>query len=366
MRAKKVLAMILAGALCVSVFTGCGIDKNATAATMNDQTVSLGVANFYCRFEQASIEDYYKSMLGDSDNFWEQDLYGNGTTLAENTKESAMESLHEMYTLQANMSEYNVELTDEEKAAITEAATTFMEANDQASLEEMGAEQEIVEEVLTLYTIQTKMKAAIEAEADTNVTDEEANMRAYSRVAIEIDSYTDDSGETVEYTDEEKEEFRNTAQSMADEIAAGADLETVAEENGYEVTTGTYDNDDSSLDEELKDALDALKEGETSGVVESDTSLYIVRIDSDTDEEATESNRQTIIDTRKSDHYDEVLEGWQEDDGWKVNNSAVAKISFHNSLTQTDPNASTETESTETAVDSTEAVQSTESVESTQ
>lgn len=36
-------------------------------------------------------------------------------------------------------------------------------------------------------------------------------------------------------------------------------------------------------------------------------------------------------------------------DGWKVNKKNVAKISFKNSLTQQDPNASTETQtSTET------------------
>jgi foldase protein PrsA len=348
MRAKKVLATILAGALCVSMFTGCGINKSAAAATMNDQTVTLGVANFYCRFEQASVEDYYKSLIGDSDNFWEQDLYGNGTTLESNMVDSAMESLHEMYTLQANMSEYDVELTDDEKSAITEAATTFMESNDEESLNEMGAEQDIVEEVLTLYTIRNKMQAAIEAEVDTNVTDEEANMRAYSMVTIDTDTYQNDDGESEEYTDEEKADLKDMAQEMVDAVEADdATLETVAEEYGYDVSTGTYDADDSTLDEDVKDALDALKEGETSGVVETDSALYIVRIDSDTDEEATESNRETIISTRKSDHYDEVLEGWQENDGWKLNDSAIAKISFHNSLTQTDPNASTETEATE-------------------
>ena len=40
---------------------------------------------------------------------------------------------------------------------------------------------------------------------------------------------------------------------------------------------------------------------------------------------------------------------WQKKDGWKVNKKNVAKISFKNSLTQQDPNASTETQtSTET------------------
>lgn len=106
---------------------------------------------------------------------------------------------------------------------------------------------------------------------------------------------------------------------------------------------------DDSLDTSVKKALDDLKEGETSDVIETDSALYIVRLDSETDKDATEKNRQNIIDKRKSDHYNEVLEGWQKKDGWKVNKKNVAKISFKNSLTQQDPNASTETQtSTET------------------
>jgi foldase protein PrsA len=371
MRANKIISAILTGALCVSIFTGCGINKNATAATMNDQTVSLGVANFFCRFEQASIEDYYKSMLGSSsDDFWSQDFSGDGTTLESNMIDSAMESLHEMYTLQANMGEYNVELTDDDKAAITEAATAFLEANSEESLKEMGADQDVVEEVLTLYTIKSKMDAAIYAEVDTDVSDEEANMRAYSMVKVDTDTYEDEDGETVDYSDDEVEDIKANVQTMVDGLKEdGATLETAAEAAGYEVTTGTYDNDDDSLDEEVKDALDDLKEGETSGVVETDSACYVLRIDSDTDEDATESNRESIIETRKSDHYNEVIEAWQENDGWKINNKAIAKISFHNSLTLTDPNASTETEeATETVdySDTTESVDTTEAVGATE
>jgi foldase protein PrsA len=347
MRAKKVAAILLAVALCASAVTGCGIDKSASAATMGEQTITLGVANFFCRLEQASVEDYYKSMFGGGDDFWSTDLYSDGSTMEDNMKDSAMEELHEMYTLQAHQSDYDVALTDDEKSAITEAAKKFIESNDADTLKEMGADQEIVEEVLTLYTIREKMTTAIQDEADTNVTDEEANMRAYSMVEVATDSYQDDNGDTVEYTDDEKASLKSDVETMVEELTAGEDatLETVAAAHGYEVTTETYASDDSTLDEEVKNALDALKEGETSGVVETDSALYVVRIDKDTDEEATESNRESIIETRKSDHYDEVLEGWQKDDGWKVNDKAVAKISFHNSLTQQDPNASTETES---------------------
>ena len=348
MKAKKIMALILAGALCASAFTGCGINKNATAATMKDQTVTMGVANFLCRFEQASMEDLYKLYLGDSsDNIWARDLAGNGTTLEESTKTQALEELHEMYTLQQHMSDYNVEITDDDKAAITEAAKKFMDANSKEALDEMGATQDIVEEILTLYTVKEKMKTAIEADADTNVSDEEANMRAYSMVTLDISDSSDDA-------DKNKE----TAKKMEEALKAdGATLDKVAEDNGQKVTTGTYDADNDTLDEAVKKALDGLKEGETSGLIETDDKAYFVRIDKDTDADATEKNRTSIINQRKDDLYQEVLSGWQEDDNWKVDEKAVEKIEFKNSFTQQDPNASTE---------STESTPSTENVESTQ
>ena len=57
-----------------------------------------------------------------------------------------------------------------------------MEDNSKDAINALGATQEIVEEYLTLETIQSKMKAAIVAGADTNVTDEEAKTGAYSYV----------------------------------------------------------------------------------------------------------------------------------------------------------------------------------------
>lgn len=348
MKAKKVLALILACALCVSAFTGCGINKNAAAATMKDQTVTMGVANFLCRFEQASMEDMYKMYLGDSsDNIWARDLTGNGTTLEESTKSQALEELHEMYTLQQHMSDYKVELTADDQAAIKEAAEKFMSANSHEALDEMGATEDIVEEILTLYTIKSKMKTVIGADADTNVSDEEANMRAYSMVSLDISEGSKDADANKKTADQMEEALKED----------GATLDKVAEDHDQKVTTGTYDADNDTLDEEVKKALDGLKEGETSGLIETDDKAYFVRIDEDTDEDATEKNRTSIINQRKDDLYQKVLSGWQENDNWKVDEKEVKKIEFKNSLTHQDPNASTE---------STESAASTENVESTQ
>ena len=96
--------------------------------------------------------------------------------------------------------------------------------------------------------------------------------------------------------------------------------------------------------------MDALKEGEVSKLVETDSAYYFVRIDADTDKEATEKNKESIIAEREGKLYSDVLDGWQKDDGWTVDKDVLAKIDFHHILTQTDPNAkeSEKTENTET------------------
>ena len=92
----------------MSALTGCGgIDKSATIATAGDTQVSLGMVNFYCRLQQATYEDIYKMYLG-SDDVWTMDPYGSGTNMQDSGKESALDDLHEMYTLQAHMGDYGV------------------------------------------------------------------------------------------------------------------------------------------------------------------------------------------------------------------------------------------------------------------
>lgn len=152
----------------------------------------------------------------------------------------------------------------------------------------MTADEDTVEELLTLYTIRSKMQKAIEAEADTNVTDEEANERGYTMMTISTTSHQDDSGNTVEYTDDEKKQLKETANKIEDAVKNGKTLEDAAKDEDQQTTTGAYASDDSTLDTSVKKALDDLKEGETSDVIETDSALYIVRLDSETDKDATE------------------------------------------------------------------------------
>lgn len=333
MKTRKIIALCLTGALAVSAMTGCGINKNATAASLADgTTVSMGVANFCMRYQQAATDALYRSILGE--DVWAQDLYGNGSTMEDSVKADVMENLHDMYTLKAHMAEYNVALTSEDTQAIKTAASAFISANSSAVLKEIGADQEVVEELLTLHTIQAKVRDAIMDTADSNVSDEEANMRKYTMLSFSTSGSYDEANNYVELTEEEIAAVGEEAQAVYAEITEPSDIEAVAEAHDMNATSATYAADNTSLSEEIKSALDALHEGEMSELISTESGYYILRLDAETDEEATETNRQTIISKRQNEVYEEVMTAWQENDGWKINEKEVAKVLFKNTFTQ--------------------------------
>ncbi len=341
MSIKKIAALLLSGALCLSAFTACGANPEDAVATLGEEQVSFGAANFLVKYQKASVDDMYTA-YGIT---WDTDLYQTGSTMEDDFKASAMELLHDMYTLKNHMADYGIEITSEDEAAIKEAATAFLAANSEAAIKEMGATQEIVEEVLTLYTIQAKMYNAIIEDTDRQVDPAEANMRGYSLVTINIDGEYDESYNYVEYTDAEVAVLRETAKQMSEKLL-GKTLEAAAEEFDLEVTTGTYAKDNETLAKELKTALDGLKEGHVSSIIETDTAIYFARIDTDKDEVATAGHKAEIIAEREAALYEKVLAGWQENDGWEVNDSVVDKIDFHHVFTQVEESTE-EVENTE-------------------
>jgi len=344
MRLKKLAALVLAGALCLTSFVGCGVNPDEAAATLGEQEVSAGLVNFVCMYQKASIDDTYAAYFGK--DFWDKDMYGYGTTMEEDMKESIMNVMHELYTVKAHMADYKVELTEDEKAAVTKAAQAFMAANSEEAIKEFGATEEIVAEMLTLYTIQAKMYDAIIADTDRNVSDEEANMRGITLVEIGITGKYNDKGAYEKYTEAEVKAIKATAGKILTE-ASSVGLETAAKNNKYEATDTAYNKNDTTMDKTLREALNALKVGETSKLIETTSAVYIARIDEDVDKKATEENREAIIAERENKLFSDKLAAWQKEDGWKVNDSVVDKIDFHNLFTQ-------KTESTE-KVDSTES-----------
>lgn len=338
---KRLMALLLSGVLAVSMFAGCGaeMDKTATVATDGTNNISLGVANFAARLTQAQYDDFYVAYFGE--NVWRTDMYGYGTTTEDDLKANVMDSLYAMYAMKAHMADYGVEITTDDVTAISAAAESFISANSAEAVEALGAEREVVEEYLTLLTIQSRMYNEIIKDVDTNVSDEEANTSAYSQVYVSKTSYTDADGNTVEYTAEELEALAQNVKAFA-EAAKANGLEAAAETYGYDVTTGTY-NADSTVIAEVETALTAMTEdGAVSDLIELENAYYVVQMDAVTDAEATESNRQAIISERETTLYTGVVDGYLESMVWELDEDLWAQVTFDNLFTVYLPETETE------------------------
>ena len=337
------MALLLSGVLAVSMFAGCGseLDKTATVATLGDTEVSLGVANFAARLQQAQYDDFYTMYFGQ--NAWKTDMYGYGTTLEDDLKSSVLQSLNAMYAMKANMADYGVEITSEDVAAISAAAESFISSNSAEAVAALGADREYVEAYLELLTIQARMYDEIVKEANTNVTEAEAKTSSYSYVRVSRTNYTDAEGKSVEHTEEtlatlatEMEAFMTAVESDGFDEAAKA--------KEYNVYEGTFNSTTTGIDEKVLAALATLEEGEVSDLIETETQYYVVRLDAETDKEATETNRQNIIEERKSALYTEVVEGMMKELTWEVNERVWEQVSFKNLFTIVEPTTEGATE----------------------
>ncbi len=327
---KQAAVLTAAGVLTAASVTGCSgsIDTDAVVATVGDEDITLGVANFYARMMQGQYETYYAGMMGTTaEEMWAQDA-GDGKTYEESMKDSILENLENLYVISQHAADYEVTLSEDEQKAIKDAAAKFSENNTDIAKETVSGYQKYVEKFLELSTIQTKMDSKMREGVDGEVSDEEAAQKGMQYVYFSY-TLTDDSGNSTELTDEEKENLKTSAQSLADRAKSGEDLETVAGEVGVEVQTATFDSESTTPNEELVAAADALAaEGDVTDVVETDSGLYVAKLTSLLDREATDQEKTNIIEQRKQDQYDSLLEEWRDAADIKVDEKVWKKVDF--------------------------------------
>lgn len=327
---KRWIAAGLCAGLSMLLMTGCSsINKNDVVATFGDSKVTVGEAAFWLRFNQAGSESSLGSLFGDG-NMWEQDLFGTGQPYGDTLKSQILSDMEEMVIMEAHAADYGVELTAEDEAQIDEAVQAFLAANSKDTLKAMYADEETVGRLLRLNAIRHKMENAIEAGADTNVTDEEAAQKTIEYVSFSTAATTDEDGNSVELTDEEKEAVKQQAQDVIDAMNSGKTMEEAVKEvdENKTVNTMSYGADDTVMAEALKTAAEALSDGEVvSEPAAYDNGWYVVRMVTTFDEEATEDRKAEIVEERKSDLLSETLEGW-EPETHEIDTDLWAKITF--------------------------------------
>lgn len=369
----KIACVILASAVAAGSLSGCGkLDGTQTVATVDGEKVTLGMANYIVRDQQAMTESYYQMMSQSygmdmsSMGIWDEKAE-DGRTYGETAKDDVMDTIRTLYAMKNHAEDYDVTISEEEQAKIQEAAKTFMEDNDAETLAKLAVSETDMVTYLELLTYREKLHDPMVADVDKEVSDEEAGQSTVSVVKVSTaGTEKNEDGNTIELTEEEKEAKKEQAQQVLDKVKASenvaeADMSALAQEveeslYAYTPSFTTAGSEEDTLDQKVIDAVASLKDGElVQEVVEGTDGYYVVRLDKKNDEEATENKKESIISEREQEAYDKLVEEWTEEAEIKVEENVWKKVKVTDSVSfQYKPAETSDTESEEDAADTDE------------
>lgn len=353
-RMAGVLALLF---VMTTALTGCSgsntLDSTAEAMNVSGVSVPLGEVNFYLRYQQTQMQSFYGSYFGE--DFMNQDLMGLGTPYGETVRDTVVETLQEYYVVEAHAEELGISLTDEEKNAASEAAKAFLAANDSKALSAMTADEATVTHVLEMMALQNKVYNDRAATIDTEVDPEEAAQKRISYVMTSTAGTSDADGNVTELTEDELSEKKELMEAILSEAEESGDLNAAAEAHELSATSTTYGKDDSVLDDAVKNAADALAEGEFSDVIEAENGYYIVYMENTYDEDATQTKIQSILSQREREAYDAWYTPLEEASEITTNEELIQTLTFERIFdvpaVETDAAETDETQTEETGTD---------------
>ncbi|WP_276901603.1 peptidylprolyl isomerase [Blautia hydrogenotrophica] len=266
-----------------------------------------------------------------------------GTTYGDSLRDDALEQLEEMCLLKIHADEYEVTVTKEEQEKIQRAAKQFMEDNSEEVKSELVVSQKDVERFLELTTYYQKMQEPIKADADMNVTDEEAAQTTVTYTKVDPPDTEATTDEEKEDSGQEEKDAKTKAQEILDQVLAteDADMDAIAKSvdedlsalsesfstNEAEEEEDETDTSTGNLPDAVKEAVKGLQDGEVvSSLIQDGDSYYVVRLDSAFDQEATENQKDSIISERKQELYDDTVEEWRDKADISEDKKAIKKL----------------------------------------
>ena len=323
---KASLCTVLAMAMMVSVFAGCGkVDGTKTALAVGDEKVSLGTAAFFLRYQQATTTYMLQQYGLSSGTFW-SNQYSAATssqdamTYGDNLKSSVKDTIVQDVLLREHASDYSVTIPDELATQIADAAKSTYEKN-QKKLDKIGVSQDNIKEVLEFQTYQQLMFDPMTADTDTNVTDDEAKQSSITYARIALTKTDSSSGTTTDATDDEKATYKKELEELLTQVkdsgdVANADMKTMAsnlDNTNIACTTYSYGADDTVMPSAVLDAAKGLSDGEIyDGVIDTGDYYYLVKMDKTFDKDATETKKQSIVSERKQANYNKKIQEWKD------------------------------------------------------
>ena len=326
LRRKSSMAALLILAVSFSTFAGCNRNTSADHATTvvakyGSEKVYLDEAEFYAKLSQYQYESLYAMA-----DYWQTELT-TGYTYQDSVKDDAMSKVLQTRILCDEAEALGVSLTDEDKATIAQAVADFQASEEGVAI---GAAEELVKEIFTQNALANKVRAAMVADTDTEVNEEDYVCRDMDCFVI----YPSETEDGAEDTVDEKAVAAEIEQYLVDgdkvdDIYAryDTDVYSLYKFSEYAVCKA----DEYPFSEELF-ALEAV--GDVNTVYDEESgNYYVFRLTALTDEDATAEAIAAEIEDRENTNFNTKYEELKADaENFKVDEDVWAEITFEDPL----------------------------------
>lgn len=315
--------------------TDTDVDENAkvTGEPQDIGKIMMMVGNTKIYYNEAMVYlltamDNYEANYGKG--IWDADILGKGDTFGKMIKDEVIKQITELKIIKAKAEELKISLTEEEQADSDSYAKKQYDSMKKEDIKRFLITQELVQQVYRDNALANKVFENRTINVDTNVSDKEAKQITVQDIYIQNYSL-DSAGKKVAFSQEDKDQAYNKVKSLLKQAKKTKDFKTLAESNSesdkIEYTFGKGGAPDKFTDAFEKAAF-ALKTGQISNIITTDTGWHILYCVSDFNEDATIQVKEKIIDQRRNNLFIKLYGEWAKNYAVVVNEAAWNSISL--------------------------------------
>lgn len=297
---NKILVAVLSGAATCFSLIGCGNMGKVvfTAGFSTNEVFYVGNATANTTemlLYLTNITNQYNAVYGDA--LWEMGAEEE-QSLTDRCKDIALAELSQLKAMNLLAREYNISLTEEEKAQVTSAAEAYMATLTDTEKEALGLQK--ADTVETLYEeklIADKLYAYLIRDVNPEISDDEARIVTVQHILLK--TYTvDEYGNRQEMSDYERGKVYEKAEEIRQMALDGESFDTLISKYS-EDSKGTYSFGKGEMEESFETAAFSLATDEISAIVSTSHGYHIIKCISTLDRDQTDLNKQKLLISRK-------------------------------------------------------------------
>ncbi len=293
---KKIAVGALASAMTAGLLTGCGNSSgyNINYTVEEASTTKVLVIGDYDIYMDEILVYTLQALTIDG---YSSDEFDN--SLEEEEKERILSLLRENKIIYDVAIHNDAELDEDDIETVQQSVDNFFVKYDEDFVNAYGLTEDIVFEVFSEQALVSKFENDMKNQMGQDINDDLDEAYAdYSFHSIyylvfptvEVDENdepaTDDDGNYISLSDEEKEEVYAQAEEALEKLRNGADYEEIAEEYGIsEYSTSRSGYVGGYEDDDYNDALAELENGECTDIIETSVGYTISYMISADDED---------------------------------------------------------------------------------